>query len=192
MPLIYSYFKKLTILTLFLFSSTSWAVVPTWQIMPNKSTLLFSAMAGNVPINGRFKLFSGNIQFDPNDLKSSSVTIVIDLSSVASATNNPKITDTLKGADWFDVRLFPQALFHGETFVKSGKDTYEVIGTLSIHNREVPIGFEFVLEEYHDDIARATGTILLQLSDFGLGSGDTNNNIKDDVQVTFTLNTVKK
>lgn len=168
------------------------AAVPTWQITPDESTITFTATQNNAPVSGSFKNFSGDIDFDPTQLAASHVRIVV---SIDSATSDYKeVSDTLKTADWFDMKLFPQAIFTAHDFTKTGENTYEANGTLTMRDKTLPVVLTFVLEEYSKTKARVKGTTILRRTLFGIGQGEwkKTDEIKDDVQINFTLNAVSK
>lgn len=164
----------------------------SWQIVPDKSTLTFTATQNNSPVTGQFKNFSGDIHFDPNQLATSQVDIVVDLGSVSTAYK--EVADTLLTDDFFDVKDFPKAEFKATQFTKLNDKTYQANGTLTIRNKTLPLILTFTLTQYTDTNAIATGTALLKRTAFGVGRGEWSNtsNIKDDVKINFTLTATKK
>src|SRR5262245_57300982 len=105
--MIKSYFKKqILFLTLLFVPLITVAAVPSWQIVPDKSSLTFTGVQNDAPVSGKFKKFTGDIKFDPAQLNASSVKIVVDTNSVFTSYSD--LVDALKTADWFNVKLFPQ------------------------------------------------------------------------------------
>ena len=94
---------------------------------------------------------------------------------------------------WFDVKLFPQAIFTSNKLVKTGDKTYQADGTLTIRDKMVPVILNFTLEEYSDHKAKVKGSTVLKRSDFGLARGDwaKTDSLKDDVKVEFVLTTMR-
>ena len=172
------------------FSSLSQATVPTWNIVSKDSSLTFSAIQNDAPVTGTFKTFSGTIHFDPAELAASNVNIIVDMNSIE--TSYGEIATTLKTPDWFDVKLFPQAIFKANKFTKTGDKTYQANGSLTIRDKTEPVTLTFTLDEYSKTNARVTGTTTLKRTLFGVGQGDWSktDEIKDDVHVKFTLVTV--
>lgn len=168
------------------------AAAPAWQIVPVGSTIKFSAIQNGAPITGEFKTFTGTINFDPSQLSSSNVRIVVNTDSVS--TSYGEIADTLKTADWFNVKVFPQAVFTANNFTKTGDKTYQANGTLTIRNKTLPVTLIFNLDEYAATKAHATGSTTIKRTLFGVGQGDwsSTDQIKDDVQINFALTTEKK
>lgn len=169
-------------------SSVIFAAQPqAWKIVPEQSKLTFTATQNNAPISGEFKTFTGDIHFDPAQLASSNVRIVVDMTSVD--VSYKEALDALKGADWFNVKLFPQAIFKASNFTKTGDNTYQANGTLTIRDKSSPITLTFIIDEYTKTGARAHGSTMLKRAVFGVGQGEwaKTDVVKDDVEVKFTL-----
>lgn len=183
--------KKLIACLILLFPLTAFANASGWNIVPEHSTLSFTATQNGAPVTGEFKKFSGEINFDPNQLNTSHVKIIIDLTSVSDSYN--KISDTLKSADWFNVKTFPKAIFEANVFSKTGDKTFEAKGNLSLRGKTVPITLQFTQEEYTETKARMKGTTTLQRTAFGVGQGEWSDTkaIKDDVVVNFIVEAKK-
>ena len=178
--------------TLFLIFIPILANATAWQIEPKDSSLTFTATQNNSPVTGQFKSFTGDINFDPNQLSTSNVNIVIDTGSVTASYK--EVGDTLKTPDWFDVKLFPQAVFKATQFKKIDDKTYQASGNLTIRDKTIPTTLSFVLDEYTPTKAHVTGTATLQRLAFGIGKGDwaKTDDVKDDVKINFILSASKK
>jgi polyisoprenoid-binding protein YceI len=181
----------LFILSLFI-PTMALAVVPAWQIVPSESSLTFTATQNNAPVTGSFKHFTGDINYDPNQLKDSKVKIIVDTGSLADPYN--QLADTLKGSDWFNVKLFPQAVFEAHQFVKTGDKTYDANGTLTIRDKTLPLTVHFTQEEYSATKARMKGSATLKRTAFGVGQGEwaSTDAVKDEVKVDFVVTATKK
>ena len=166
--------------------------VTAWQIVPSDSSLTFTATQNDAPVTGKFKTFSGEINFDLDQLSTSNVKIIVDMSSVTDAYN--ELSDTLEASDWFNVKLFPQAIFQAKEFTKTGEKTYEAKGTLTIRDKTLPITLTFTQEEYSQTKARMKGGAVIKRTAFGVGQGEWADTkaVKDDVKIDFTIVAVKK
>jgi polyisoprenoid-binding protein YceI len=162
-----------------------------WQIVPAQSSLRFTATQNGAPVTGSFTTFTGDIVFDPTELSKSHVQINVDLNSVSASYD--EVADNLKAADWFNVKIFPQAVFKADHFIKTGNN-YEADGSLTIKGKTVPTKLKFILNDYSQDKAHATGAVTLKRNAFNIGQGDWANTdvIKDDVQVDFVISAVRK
>lgn len=191
MATIKSVIRNLLLLIL-LTPAFAFAAVPTWEIVPNQSSITFTATQNGAPVTGQFKKFTGEIHFDVNQLNTSNVKITIDMNSVNVGYG--EVASTLKTPDWFNVKAFPQAVFQADKFIKTGEDTYQAMGTLTIRDKTIPVTLNFSGKEDDQHIAHLKGSTMLKRTAFGVGQGDwaKTDNIKDDVKVEFILTAVKK
>jgi polyisoprenoid-binding protein YceI len=179
--------RTLVSLLFLLLPLSAFAAVPTWQIVPSASAIRFSATQNGAPVTGQFKSFSGEIHFDPEQLAASNISIDVDINSVTTADS--EVSDTLKTPDWFDVKVFPHAVFKASSFKKTGANTYQADGTLTIRDKTSPVTLVFAMDKYTSTDALAKGTATLKRTVFGVGKGDwaKTDEIKDDVKVDFVL-----
>lgn len=178
--------------TLFLIWIPAFVFAADWQIVPEKSSLQFTATQNNSPVKGQFKKFSGKIHFDPKELNTSSVDIIINISSISASYQ--ELVETLKTPDWFDIKLFPNAEFKASQFKKIDEKTYQAVGNLTIRDKTIPITLMFTLDEYTPTQAHVTGNTTLKRNAFGLGRGDWSktDDVKDDVVVNFELSAISQ
>lgn len=168
------------------------AAPPQWHIVPAESQLTFTATQNGAPVSGQFKTFSGDIYVDPNDLKNSSIDIVVDINSISASFADLK--ETLITTDWFNARLFPKAEFKATEFKKTGGNTYQATGTLTIRNQSAPVTLSFTAEESSPNKGVVMGNTVIKRSTFGVGQGEwaSTDEIKDEVTVNFKVVAVKK
>tara|TARA_R110000868_G_scaffold179832_1_gene420284 strand:+ start:1246 stop:1821 length:576 start_codon:yes stop_codon:yes gene_type:complete len=180
--------RKWLLLTIILFLPFSvYASVPAWKILPSESSIKFTGVQNSAPASGTFKKFNGTIHFDPNQLNSSNVDIVIDMNSVSMSYGD--FTTALLTEDWFNVKLFPDAVFKASKFIKTGDNKYQADGTLTIRDKTVPIQIIFNTKELSSDKVIVTGNTILKRIQFGVGQGEwaDTDAIKDDVKVIFSV-----
>jgi polyisoprenoid-binding protein YceI len=163
------------------------AEVPKWQIIPNESSITFTGTQNNAPVSGKFKKFTGEIAFDPNQLSASKVRIVIDMNSVSTSYSD--FTSALLTSDWFNVKLFPDAIFEANHFTKIGENKYEADGNMAIRDKTVPIKLTFTGEALSKTKGRVKGSVTLKRLVFGIGQGEweSTDEVKDEVTVNFIL-----
>lgn len=192
----HSLFKHSLSTTLFLLSTIApielKAAVQKWDILKEKSTITFTATQNNSPVSGEFKTFSGEINFDVNQLSLSNVSIVIDMNSVT--TSYPDIANTLKTQEWFDVKTYAKATFKATSFNKLDENSYQAKGILTLRDKSSTLIFPFELKQITPTTTEAKGEVTLQRSTFGIGRGEwvSTNNVKDEVKLNFTLTAIKK
>ncbi len=175
-----------------LLSIAIYAAAPAWQITPQQSKITFTATQNNAPVTGSFKTFSGDVYFDPAQLDSSHVRISVDINSIDSSYQ--EMSDTLKTADWFNVKLFPEAVFAANKFTKTGNNTYQAIGTLTLRDKTLPVTLDFNVDDYSATHFHAKGSTVVKRTAFGVGQGEwaKTDGVKDEVKVEFVLGAVKK
>lgn len=177
------------LLSLFLLLATPFihAAISEWEIIPSESKLIFTATQNNAPASGEFKKFSGKILVDPENYKASSITVIVDMTSLSASYTDLK--DTLITADWFNIKLFPTAEFKSSDFNKTGDKTYEANGTLTIRDKLAPVKLLFTANETSPGIALVEGEATIKRSTFGVGQGEwaSTEEIKDEVKVNFKI-----
>lgn len=167
--------KKLApiFLLAFFVSGPAMAAPSTWQIVPAKSTITFTATEQGGSFEGKFPSFSGEIVFDENDLAASHAKILIDTGSVV--TGSPDRDTELPKAEWFNSGVFPKAQFETTAFRKDGTG-FVADGKLTIRNKERPVSLPFTLTVTKDEksgtrTAVATGGLTLNRLDYDVGTG---------------------
>ena len=165
----------------------AYAAIPAWEIIPAQSNLTFTATQNGAPVSGQFKNYSGEISFDPKDVKHSKVDIVVDISSISASYAD--LTATLLTPDWFNAQVFPKAVFKSTDFSKTGEKTYKAIGSLTIRDKTAPVTLTFSAIEPSQNMISVEGSTTLKRSNFGVGQGEwaSTKEIQDDVNVNFKL-----
>lgn len=102
-----------------------------WALDPTHSQIEFTVRHMMfAKVKGAFNAFNAEIEADPEDLTTASVTFTIDASSVD--TNNTDRDAHLRSADFFDTDHHPNIVFAAKTFTKTGDGEYDVTGDLTI------------------------------------------------------------
>jgi polyisoprenoid-binding protein YceI len=81
-------------------------------------------------VRGRFTEFTGTVLFDQEHPEQASASLSIDASSIDTGT--PDRDTHLRSDDFFAVGTHPKLSFESSRVVKTGDDTYDVVGTLTI------------------------------------------------------------
>lgn len=165
------------------------AQIKAYPIDSWHSDISFSVKFGDLlPIRGRFDKFSGTILLDEQDLLKTSVTLLIDASSINTGV---EMRDThLKSSDFFDVEKYSKLIFSSKKVFKQGEQ-FVMEGDLNMHgiSKEVKIPFVLVHGEQADPwknfriTLQAAGEI--NRLDFGIGEG--RNTIGETVEVQLIL-----
>jgi polyisoprenoid-binding protein YceI len=121
--------------------------------------------------SGLFSGATGTLQLDPVKLAASKLAISIPVDSVTTTVS--KLTDELKGDQWFDTAKFPQATFVSTKVVPTPEGA-TVTGNLTLHGvtKPVELRVRFMgagvnpIDKAYTVGFEATGTI--KRSDFGV------------------------
>lgn len=121
-------------------------------------------------VKGNFTDFSGEINYDANDITKSSVNVTIKAASIN--TDNETRDNHLKSADFFDVEKFPEITFASTKIEKSG-DSFTMHGNLTIHGvtKEVAIPFDMtgkITDPWGKERIAFEGSTKISRNDFGM------------------------
>jgi polyisoprenoid-binding protein YceI len=143
-----------------------------YKVDPNHTQVVFSVSHfGFTHYSGLFAGATGTLQLDPAKLSAAKLELSIPLDSVT--TTSSKLTEELKGDQWFDTAKFPKATFVSTQVVPTPQGA-TVHGNLTLHGvtRPVVLQARFVgagvnpLDKAYTVGFEATGT--LKRSDFGV------------------------
>ena len=148
--------------------------------------ILFTATQSDVPIDGDFKLFTADVEFDPAKPDVGKVALSIDVGSVT--TGSPEADNLLKDQDFLDAKRFPRASFTARAIGAVGPGQFQARGdfVLKGHSTEVVIPFTArpeasgLLIEGRFPISRRTYRV-------GEGQWADTGTLLDQVHVRFSL-----
>lgn len=150
-------------------------------------------------VRGNFNDYEGAINLDPANLEKSSVDFHIKAASID--TNNDDRDKHLRGEDFFFVEKFPEITFKSKSIKKTGKDTYDVTGTLTMRGvaKEVTLPVTWlgaVKDPWGNEKAGFATEVTLNRKDYGINWNAALDNggfvLSDDVKVAINLETQKK
>jgi polyisoprenoid-binding protein YceI len=111
-------------------ATTARAAVETHTIDPVHSTVSFSLRHLVSKFTGGFTKVTGAIQVDRENLEKSSVQATIEVGSINTA--DEKRNGHLLAPDFFDAAKFPTITFKSASWKKTGGDTFDVTGDLTM------------------------------------------------------------
>ena len=143
----------------------------TYKIDPVHSTIGFSVRHLVSKFSSRFTSVSGTVSYDAAAPQASSVEATVEIKSIN--TNNEKRDGHLLSADFFDGAKFPVATFKSTAWKKTGDDTFDVTGDLTIKGVTKPVVFKVTLTGTGPGMGGATvsgweATTKINKSDFGV------------------------
>ncbi|MBB4304064.1 polyisoprenoid-binding protein YceI [Rhodobium orientis] len=160
------------------------AAASGWIVDPAKSTVGFTATQAGKPFTGTFNGFEADITFDPADMNAGNVDVVFDTTKIE--TGDAQKDANLPAPNWFNAKAHPMATFTASSFTKTGDDSYEAKGELTIRDIAKPVTLPFTLT-VDGNSAKMSGKTTVKRTDFGLGTGVPVEMIGDDVIVTISL-----
>lgn len=107
------------------------ATVTTWVIDPTHSEVQFKVKHLMVStVTGLFSQFEGKLDMTGDDFEHAHVSFSATIDSIT--TGNEQRDGHLKSADFFDAATFPTLTFTSTSMKKTGDDTYELTGDLTM------------------------------------------------------------
>ena len=143
----------------------------TYAIDKMHSEVTFQVRHLLTKVRGRFTEFAGTVVFDPEHPERSSASLTIDASSVDTGT--PDRDTHLRSEDFFAVGTHSTLTFISSQVVKTGDDTYDVVGTLTIRGvaREITMPVTYLgtaRDPWGNLRAGFEASLALNRKDFGL------------------------
>ena len=167
------------------------AAVETYTIDPVHSSVGFTIRHFVSKVSGNFTKVSGAIAVDRDNLEKSTVEATIVVSSVS--TNNEKRDGHLQSPDFFDAAKYDSITFKSTAWKKTGDDTFDVTGDLTIHGVTKSVVLKTHLLGFGPGMGgvQLSGwevTTTLDKSDFGVnGPSMLGKALGDEVAVTINI-----
>jgi polyisoprenoid-binding protein YceI len=151
-----------------------------------KSAITFTSKQMNVPVQGRFKKFTAQIDFDATKPAASKAQIEVDLGSIDTGSADADAEVGKKA--WFNTSAFPAAKFTSTSVTQTGPDRFEARGKLSIKGIGQDIVAPFTVKRAGDAVTYDGGFTLKRLQfKIGEGAWSDTDTVADEVQVKFRI-----
>ncbi len=177
---------KLPLLPLLLLATAPAALAAPLPIDLAKSQLAFVSKQMNVPVEGTFRKFTGQLDFDAKKPEAAKARLDIEMGSVdaGSAEANAEV---IRKA-WFNTSQFPQASFVSTALKPLGGNRYELAGQMTIKGKTHPLSAPVTVKPAGTGQS-FEGTFVLKRLDYGIGDGPWNDpdTVANEVQVRFKL-----
>lgn len=156
------------------------------RLLPAQSEISFTSRQMGVPVQGRFRAFEAELEFDPKQPEAARITLRIDLASAAIGTAETEAELAKPG--WFDTRRFPQASFVSSSVKSTGPGRYDVAGKLTFKGTSRELVVPVTLLQAGAGTT-ASGSFMIRRLDYRIGDGDWSDTslVADEVQVRFKL-----
>ena len=139
-----------------------------------------------VPVEGKFKKFEAELNFDPKKPETSKIAFTVDLASVD--IGNTETEKELGKPGWFDSLKVPQAKFMSTTIKSLGSGKFEVAGKLAIKGNTRDVTAPITLTQT-GGVTTARGEFTVKRLEFKIGDGDWNDTslVANEVVVKLKL-----
>lgn len=151
-----------------------------------KSEIAFVFKQMGVPVQGKFRQFTAQVDFDPKKPEAGKVAFSIELGSATLGV--PETDAELPKPEWFNVGKFPKATFQSTSIKAAGAQRFDVSGTLTIKGQRQNVVVPVTLAQAAN-ASTATGAFMIKRLDFKIGEGEwaDTSMVANDVQVKFKL-----
>ena len=160
--------------------------VPASDIDYGQSRIGFTYRQMNVPVEGSFRKFRGDLHFDDKRPEASRAEFEVDLTSIDTGT--PDGDAEAQRKDWFNTAAQPSARFVSTGVKRLAPDRYQITGKLTIKGHTQEIGVPTGITRTGNTRAY-TGSFVLKRLQFAIGEGvwaDVET-VADDIEVRFRI-----
>ncbi|WP_157268282.1 YceI family protein [Azohydromonas aeria] len=156
------------------------------QLVPAQSEITFTSRQMGVPMEGRFRRFDAQVQFDPKKPEAARIALKVDLASIAMGA--PESEAEVVKAEWFNTAKFPQATFTATSVKALGGGRYEMTGPFAMKgvSRDITVPLTLAAAGPH---TVASGAFTLKRLEWRIGEGEwaDTSMVANDVAVKFKL-----
>ncbi|CAG1065062.1 Protein YceI [uncultured bacterium] len=155
-------------------------------VIKEQSRITFVSRQMGVPVEGSFKRFDAEVEFDPKETKKSRASITIYLDSIDAGSEEASIE--IKRKPWFDVKNHPKAEFKSASLSFFGPGRYRVSGNMTIKGRTRPAFSDFTVKE-RGGYRVFEGKFTLKRLEFAIGEGAWSDigTVADEVDVSYVF-----
>lgn len=180
--------------TVFLFTAQASAAPEEYAFDKAHTQILFFVNhLGFSNSQGEFLEYDGRIMIDQEDMTKSSVEVAVLTDSIDM--DDEKWDEHLKGSDFFDVEQHPEMTFKSTGIIKTGDNTGELVGDLTLLGVTRPISLDATFNKCGahpmngDEVCGFSLTGTLNRSEFGMNYGVPG--VSDEVELRIEVEAVK-
>lgn len=151
-----------------------------------QSRIGFTLKQMNVPMQGQFKRFSGDVTLDPATPAKGRADLSIQIASISLPT--PDATAQTQTRDWFDAARFPSARFVTTSIKPLGGNRFQFAGKLTIKGISRDVSAPFTVAK-NGALTVADGVLPVSRLAFKVGEGDwaDTDTVADNVSIGFHI-----
>jgi len=151
-----------------------------------KSTVITTSKQMSVAVDGKFKKVSGDVTFDPTKPAAGSAHVNIDIASYDIGSE--EYNSTLRTAEWFDAKTYPQATFVSTSITPAGAGKVTVAGKLTIKGKtqDVTVPLTYAVQ---GNTQTFDGVLAIRRLAYGIGANEWKDTsvVADEVDIKFHL-----
>ena len=157
----------------------------------SKSTVIATTKQMNVPVDGKFRKFSAQLNFDPAKPTAGSANVSIDTGSYDLGADD--YNKQAQGKEWFDSATWPAATFVSSAIAPAGGNQYKITGKLTIKGKSQIVVVPVVIAG-QGATQTFDGALPIKRSQFDVGTGEWKDTsvVADEVVIKFHLVASKK
>lgn len=156
------------------------------QVQMDQSAITFSYQQMGVAMDGKFRRFTAQLNFDPVNPASAQAIVDVDLASID--TGSTEGDEEVAGKPWFNTRAFPTARFMARSVKALGDHRYEAAGPLTIKGKtqDIVVPATFTVQ---GKTGVFEGGFTLRRADFAIGEGPwaAFDVVANEVQIQFRI-----
>ena len=156
------------------------------SIDAGKSNVAFSYKQMGVSMDGKFKKFASQLNFDPAKPATAKATLEIDLASID--TGSSEADQEVAGKAWFNTSAHPKAVFVSSQIKQTAPNQFEVVGKLTLKGQTKDISFP-LKQTAQGNVGVFNGSFVMRRADFNIGEGmwAKFDIVANDIQVNFQI-----
>ncbi len=135
--------RCLLLLTALALAGTATAAPTTWKADAAHSSVGFKIRHFFSKVPGSFSKIDATLVFDPENVDANSVMATIEAASIQ--TGNDRRDNHLRNPDFFQVEVFPKITFKSTAWKKTGENTFDITGDLTIKDVTKPVTLKATL-----------------------------------------------
>jgi len=156
------------------------------------STVIATSKQMNVPVDGKFKKFTAQLDFDPAKPAAGSANLTIDTSSYD--LGDESYNQQVRGKDWFDTAQFPNATFVSSAIASAdGANRFKVTGKLTIKGKSQNVVVPVTVTQQGAS-QTFDGLLPIKRTQYDIGTGEWKDTsvVADEVLIKFHIVAARK
>lgn len=163
--------KKLILFFLMCFAVVNWsseAYAMPLKIVKNQSSVKFFISLNGQNVQGEFKDYDIDIEFDPAHPENTHAEGTVHLSNSTITAANSEVEKEITTAEWLNTKNFPTATFKVTGIEQTTPNYYKAFGTLTLLGKTLPLEC-YIMISQKNNVYTADVTMLINRLKYGIG-----------------------